>query len=283
MNSVIGFCMKKFFQLVILALFSSVVFAKTGVVFVHGKGVANLSDPVAAWDYWGMEFLGNATKEFSLPFLVAHYDGRLSMFDAAKEISKQLVEFIQKEKIDRLVVNTHSFGGVVVRYILSNTVESQDYQAITRVTAWVNTIAAPQLGSETSDLLDTLENSSLTNWFIEWLAQDSASTHNTRTTDMAYYNEHFLFGTAGRPALPVPFYNIAGNGIWNDFYYTLHPEDAGLALVSTLTGFSDLNDGVVPVKSAQAVGVKWFETDANHHHSRRDDYVTLGKTLAADI
>lgn len=275
--------MKKILLVVVVALFSSIVFAKTGVVFVHGKGPAHLREPVQAWDYWGMELLGNATKQFTAPFLVAHYDGRLFMSDAAQVVCKQIRDFMQHNKVDRIIINTHSFGGVVVRYILSNTTENADYQAIASAAAMVNTIAAPQTGSESADLSDTFENCGLTHWLVEWLDVNNASTHNTRTADMAYYNEHFLLGTEGRPSLPVQFYNVAGTGVWNDFFYTLHPEDAGLALISALTHFAFSNDGVVSVKSAQAVGTRWFETTANHHHSRRDDYVNIGKLLATDV
>lgn len=267
----------------IFLVFSSALFAKTGVVFVHGKGSSQLRDGAQAWDYWGMEFLSAATKQFTLPFFVAHYDGKLFMGDAAKIVGKQILEFIQKRKIDRLVINTHSFGGTVMRYIFSNIHNNPEYQSIAHVTLWVNAIAGPHLGSETADLLDKMEDCGLTSWLVEWLGQNNPATHNTRKADMAYYNEHFLLGTKGRPALPVQFYNIAGTGIWNDFFYTLHTQDAGLALISTLTNFNTVNDGVVSIKSAQAVGVPWFDTTANHHHSRRGDYVNIGTLLAADL
>ena len=35
--------------------------------------------------------------------------------------------------------------------------------------------------------------------------------------------------------------------------------------------------------SAQAVGVVWFTTTANHHHNRRNDYRTIGASLATDF
>lgn len=274
---------QKLGRILLLMCFSGIILAKTGVVFVHGKGPATLAEPANAWDYWGMEFLNNATQDFSLPFFVAHYDGEVFMTDSARVVSKQILDFVKKEGVDKLVINTHSFGGVVVRYIMSNPLNDADYTAISKMTRWVTAIAAPQAGSESADLAEQLQNSITTGWVVDWINQDTASTKNVRTSDMEYYNKHFLLGTQGRPELPVPFYAVAGTGVWNDFVYSWHYEDFGLAFISTLTNFAVENDGVVSKKSAEAVGIKWTEIESNHHHSRRDDYVLIGKMLADGI
>jgi hypothetical protein len=43
------------------------------------------------------------------------------------------------------------------------------------------------------------------------------------------------------------------------------------------------DDGMVSQYSAQAVGVVWFTTLANHHHNRRNDYRKIGDSLATDF
>jgi hypothetical protein len=35
--------------------------------------------------------------------------------------------------------------------------------------------------------------------------------------------------------------------------------------------------------SAHLVGVSWFNTEANHHHNRRNDYRKIGDSLATDF
>ncbi|HMM35008.1 MAG TPA: hypothetical protein PKA62_09785 [Thermoanaerobaculia bacterium] len=94
---------------------------------------------------------------------------------------------------------------------------------------------------------------------------------------MSYYNQYYLKGSAGRPALPKPYYNVAGTGLWNDF---AHSEDYGLATLSGVAGMPGEDDGMVSQYSAQGAGTNWFLTLANHHHNRRNDYRTIGATLA---
>lgn len=92
--------------------------------------------------------------------------------------------------------------------------------------------------------------------------------------------DHYLKGTSGRPALPKTVYNIAGTGLWNDY---IHSEDYGLATLSGVVGMPGEDDGMVSQYSAQAVGVVWFTTLANHHHNRRNDYRKIGDSLATDF
>ena len=75
-------------------------------------------------------------------------------------------------------------------------------------------------------------------------------------------------------------WNIAGTGLWNDF---IHFEDTGLATLSGIAGMPGEDDGMVSQYSAQAVGLVWFTTLANHHHNRRNDYRKIGDSLATDF
>jgi hypothetical protein len=212
--------------------------------------------------------------------VVCHYDGTLVMWDAADVVAAQLVAFIQAKGITDLVIDTHSFGGVVVRWMFSNPTYNANYQKVINVTRWVNTIAAPQKGSEAADLAGTLSGSWLTGWLVSLVGSNNASTVNCTTDAMAYYNQYWLKGTSGRPALPRTFYNIAGFGLLNDLK---HSEDYGLTTLSGLAGMPGEDDGMVAQYSAQAVGTVWFTTMANHHHNRRNDYEPVGTHLSNDF
>jgi hypothetical protein len=254
--------------------------AKTGVVFVHGKGGADLQNTSVARAYWTESMISATTRGNTIPSLVCHYDGTQYMWVAAGQVAGQIYDWMMANAIDDIVVETHSFGGVVMRWILSNPSYDWRYQPIINRIRWLNSIAAPNKGSEAADLAGTLSGSWLTGWLVDLVGQNTDSTRNCRTDWMAYYNQYYLKGTAGRPALPRTVWNIAGTGLWNDF---AHSEDYGLATLSGVAGLPGEDDGMVAQYSAQSVGPVWFTTAANHHHNRRNDYRKIGDALATDF
>ena len=257
--------------------------AATGVAFVHGKGGPDLATQSVADAYWTADMIRTSTKGYTVPYVVCHYDGTKVMWEAGDIVVDQIYAFITSRGINDLVINTHSFGGVVTRWIVSNPTRSYKYTAVVNAVRWVNTIAAPQGGSEAADLAGTLSGSWLTGWIVSLVGQDNPSTRNCRTADMAYYNRYWLHGTSGRPALAKRFYWISGWGLWNDYYYRFHSEDFGLATLSGVAGLPGEDDGMVAEWSAQLVGTAWFRTEANHHHNRRNDYKPIGASLATDF
>ncbi len=254
--------------------------ARTGVVFIHGKGSADLANPSVARAYWTDAMISATTRGYTIPYLVCSYDGTQSMWTAAGTVAGQIYNWMNANAIDDIVIETHSFGGVVIRWILSNPTYDSRYQPIINRIRWVNSIAPPNKGSEAADLAGTLSGSWLTGWLIDLVGQKNNSTTNCTTSSMAYYNQYYLKGTSGRPSLPKTVYNIAGTGLWNDF---AHSEDYGLATLSGIAGLPGEDDGMVAQYSAQAVGVVWFTTLANHHHNRRNDYKKIGDALATDF
>lgn len=267
-------------SVVVSSLLSAPLHAKTGVVFVHGKGGSNLSSESVARAYWTDDMIRATTKNYALPYLVCHYDGTQIMWVAAGQVAGQITTWMNANAIDDIVVETHSFGGVVLRWLLSNPSYDSRYPAIIARIRWVNSLAPPSKGSEAADLAGTLAGSWLTGWLVDLVGQNNDSTRNCRTDWMAYYNQYYLKGTAGRPATPRTIYNIAGTGLWNDF---AHGEDYGLATLSGIAGMPGEDDGMVSQYSAQGAGVVWFTTAANHHHNRRNDYRKLGDSLATDF
>jgi hypothetical protein len=273
---------KRFLWVVLSALlfWSGGVFARTGVALIHGKGGASLANASTAWDYWTSPMISAVTKGYSVPYLVCHYDGTQYMWVAANQVADQLYDFINAQGITDLVLDTHSFGGTVTRWIFSNPNYYWKYAKIISVTRWVNTIAGPHKGSEAADLAGTLSGSWLTGWLVDLVGENTDSTKNCRTSWMAYYNQYYLYGTAGRPALPKPFYTISGWGLFNDW---AHAEDFGLAALSAAAGLPGEDDGMVAQYSAEAIGTLWFRTEANHHHNRRNDFKPIGTYLSYDF
>ena len=275
--------MKKFSQLalilVLVAVFSAPTYAASGAAFVHGKGDASLANAQVAWDYWTTDMLRASTNNWAVSYEVCHYDGRDYMWVAASTVAGQLYDFINQNNINDLVINTHSFGGVITRWIFSNPTWDSRYPTIINNTRWVNTIAGPHKGSEAADLAGTLSGSWLTSWLVGLLNQDYDSTYNCQTSAMAYYNQYWLSGTSGRPALPKSFYTISGYGLWNNWCL----ECIGLATLSGIAGLPGEDDGMVAEYSAEGVGYLWFRTKANHHHNRHNDYRQIGDSLGTDF
>lgn len=264
----------------VLLLAAAPAAARTGVVFVHGKGGADLANQSTANAYWGTDMIRATTKGYAIPYLVCHYDGTQYMWTAAGQVAGQITTWMNANGIDDIVVETHSFGGVVIRWMLSNPTYDSRYQPIINRIRWVNAIAPPNKGSEAANLAGTLSGSWLTGWLVDLVGQNNASTKNCTTSSMAYYNQYYLKGTSGRPSLPRSYYNIAGTGLWNDF---AHSEDYGLATLSGVAGMPGEDDGMVSQYSAQGAGTVWFTTAANHHHNRRNDYRKIGDSLATDF
>jgi hypothetical protein len=267
-------------SIVLFVLTAAVAEGKTGVVFIHGKGGTNLATPSVARAYWGEDMIRATTKGFTIPHLICAYDGTQYMWVAGNTVAGQIYNWMNANAIDDIVVETHSFGGVVIRWIMSNPTYDTRYQPIINRIRWVNSIAPPNKGSEAANLAGTLSGSWLTGWMVDLVGQNTDSTRNCTTSSMTYYNQYYLKGTSGRPALPKTVYNIAGTGLWNDF---IHAEDTGLATLSGVVGMPGEDDGMVSQYSAQAVGTVWFTTLANHHHNRRNDYRKIGDSLATDF
>jgi triacylglycerol esterase/lipase EstA (alpha/beta hydrolase family) len=101
-------------------LLTPAAFAKTGVVFIHGKGGADLAQASVARAYWGDDMIRATTKGYTIPYLVCSYDGTQYMWVAAGTVAGQITTWMNANAIDDIVIETHSFGGVVIRWILSN-------------------------------------------------------------------------------------------------------------------------------------------------------------------
>ncbi|HEX7769062.1 MAG TPA: hypothetical protein VF422_03435 [Dokdonella sp.] len=252
--------------------------AGTGVAFVHGTG----HQTNAYADYWQAPMVNTVRQGLvnQANYVVVNCDFTQYMWDdrAAGCLATQLSNFINTRGITDLVVITHSNGGNVMRWIMSNPTWDSRYPAIISRIRWVNAIAASSAGTPLADAViagNVFENA------VGWLlGYQSDAVRQQQRSWMAYYNQNYLYGTSGRPALPKGFWNIVGtdveSAIWDgDSYCGGYAENVGLEV--TQNWLSSCSDGFIECSSARAAGSLWFndidrtagDEPLSHNQSRR--------------
>ena len=248
----------------------------TGVAFVHGTG----SQTNAYVDYWTKPFVDTVRQGLvdQSKFVVINCDFNQYMWDsrAAGCLAGQLSTFISSKGITDLVVITHSNGGNVMRWILSNPTYDSRYPNIIAKTRWVNALAPSSAGTPLADatIAGNVFESAL-GWLLGY---KSDAVRQQQTSWMASYNANNLYGTAGRPALPKGFWDVVGtdvvSAIWNsDAYCGGYTENVGLE--TTQNWLASCSDGFLNCTSQSAAGTVWFYDTAlsgkhlSHNQSRR--------------
>ncbi len=252
--------------------------ATTGVAFVHGTG--HQTD--AYNDYWKPDMVDSVRQGLPNPanFVVINCDFEQYMWkaEAAGCLATQLYDFITSKGIDDLVVITHSNGGNVMRWILSNPTWDSRYPTIIDSIRWVNALAPSSLGTP---LADAVISGTVFEKAVGWLlGYASDAVRMQQTSWMAYYNAYWLYGTSGRPALPVGFWDVVGTdvetAVWDpDSYcggYTLN-----LGLEVTQAWLDSCSDGFLECTSQAGAGSVWFydtwktngDEPLSHNQSRR--------------
>jgi len=252
--------------------------ANTGVALVHGTG--HQTD--AYNDYWQPTMVNTIRQGLSnqANYVVINCDFEQYMWDsrAAGCLATQLTSFINARGITDLVVITHSNGGNVMRWILSNPTWDSRYPNIIGKVRWVNAIAASSAGTP---LADAVMNGNVFEASVGWLlGYQSDAVRQQQTSWMAYYNQNYLYGTSGRPSLPKGFWNIVGtdvdSAIWDpDSYCGGYAQNVGLEI--TQNWLSSCSDGFIECSSANAAGRLWFYDTSrmagseplSHNQSRR--------------
>jgi hypothetical protein len=260
-----------------LALCCASAFANTGVAFVHGTG----KQTDAYNDYWQPAMVNSVRQGLSNQsnYLVVNCDFNQYMWTSAAAgcLAAQLSGFIASKHIDDLVVITHSNGGNVMRWILSNPTYDSRYPGIIHAVRWVNAIAPSSAGTPLANavMAGNVFESSL-GWLLGY---KSDAVRQQQTSWMAYYNANNLYGTAGRPALPTGFWDIVGTDVtsapWNsDAYCGGYTLNVGLEV--TQAWLSSCSDGFIECGSATAAGSLWFYDHngvggkvLSHNQSRR--------------
>lgn len=253
--------------------------ANTGVAFVHGTG----HQTNALADYWTSPFVNSVRQ--GLPnqanFVVVNCDFTQYMWDSRASgcLAGQLHNFITTRNITDLVVITHSNGGNVMRWILSNPTWDSRYPLIIQRTRWVNALAASSAGTP---LADAVIAGNVFEAALGWLlGYQNDAVRQQQVSWMQYYNANNLQGTAGRPALPKGFWNVVGTdvriAVWtSNSYCAGYAQSVGLAF--TKNWLPSCADGFLSCVSQRAAGSLWFNDHQvmsggfhlNHNQSRRD-------------
>ncbi len=262
----------------VLAVVAAPAGAATGVALVHGTG--HQTD--AYHDYWKSDMVESIRLGLADPsnLLVVNCDFTQYMWTsgAAGCLADQLYTFITSRNITDLVVITHSNGGNVMRWILSNPTWDSRYPTIINAIRWVNALAPSSLGTP---LADAVMNGTVFEQAVGWLlGYRNDAVRQQQTSWMAYYNANWLYGTSGRPALPKGFWDVVGTdvetAVWDpDSYcggYTLN-----LGLEVTQAWLSSCSDGFLDCSSQAGAGTVWFydtqytagREPLSHNQSRR--------------
>jgi len=269
----------RIFLLVALAAVSSWCQAQTtGVAFVHGTG----KQTNATADYWQATMVNNVRGGLPNPanYVVINCDLNQYMWDsrAAGCVAGQISSFIAAKGITRLIIITHSNGGNVVRWILSNPTYDSRYPNIIAKTVRVNALAPSSGGTP---LADAVTNGNVFETSLGWLlGYKSDAVKQQQVSWMAQYNAQNLYGTAGRPALPKPFRSVVGtdvdSAVWDsDSYCGGYAENVGLE--TTQLWLNSCSDGFLNCTSQSAAGTVWFQDKSrmkgseplSHNQSRR--------------
>ena len=163
----------RYLILAALAAMSSLCQAATGVAFVHGTG----KQTNATADYWQPTMVNNVRAGLPDPnnYVVINCDFTKYMWDtdAAGCLAGQLTNFIAAKNIDRLIIITHSNGGNVVRWILSNPTYDSRYPDIIAKTVRVNALAPSSAGTP---LADAVINGNVFETSVGWHPMPCASS-----------------------------------------------------------------------------------------------------------
>lgn len=249
-----------------------------GIAFIHGT---NDHRQDANTEYWKKPFI--ETIATALPsaqnYVVISCDFSQYMWheDAAGCVANQLLDFIKDKQITQLIVYTHSNGGNVIRWILSNPSYDSRYFAVSKTINQVIAIAPSSAGTPLAD--EIFEGNRIESGLGWLLGYKNDSIKQQRVADMKMFNAEMLLGTSGRPSLPVVFRTIIGTDVIaspfnKNSYCNGYMVSAGLKL--TKAYLADCSDGVIECSSQAAAGTVWFydwqKTDKsfplNHNQSR---------------
>jgi hypothetical protein len=263
----------------------------TGLVFVHGTG----HQTNAANDYWTWDMINSVKQRLPNPnlYLVINCDFDQYMWSSAASgcLADQLYPFIVNNNITDLVVETHSNGGNILRWVMSNPTWDGRYPAIIKAIRWVNALAPSSLGTP---LADAAISGNVFETAVGWLlGYQSDAVRMQQTSWMASYNSNWLYGTAGRPALPKTFYNVVGSDVEtnpfdSDSYCGGYTLNVGLEI--TQAWLASCSDGFLECTSQAGAGTNWFYDKSrtagaeplSHNQSRRQCF-GLDTILRNDI
>ncbi|WP_195758335.1 hypothetical protein [Kangiella sp. HZ709] len=269
------------FKKLIAIVFATIAFsaqANEGVAFVHGTG--NATD--ALNDYWTSQNVNSIVSGLpnSSNYTVINCDFEQYMWDSRASgcLAEQLTSFINAKGITQMTLITHSNGANVVRWIMSNPTWDSRYPNIINKTKEVIALAPSSAGTPLADaVIEGNVFESALGWLLGF---KNNAVRMQQVSWMAYYNQNWLFGTTGRPALPKNMVNVVGtdveSAIWDgDSYCGGYAQQVGLEF--TQNWLDNCSDGFLNCSSQEAAGSLWFRDKSrtrgreplSHQQSRR--------------
>lgn len=264
--------------LLLCTLLSVPAWANFGVAFVHGTG----SQTNAENDYWTREFTSSVMRGSSSPsrYVVVNCDFEQYLWDSRATgcLADQLTQFIQSQGITQLYVVTHSHGGNMMRWIMSNPTYDSRFPAIINAISNVTALAPSSAGTP---LADAVVDGNVFETTLGWLlGYGNNAVRQQQESWMAFYNANYLLGTSGRPNLPKPFKTVVGtdveSAIWDGDSYCGGYQNQ-VALEFTQNWLNSCSDGFLECSSQEAAGSVWFRDKQrtrgreplSHQQSRR--------------
>ncbi len=262
-----------------------------GVAFVHGTG--NQTD--ARTEYWQPAIIDTVRQGLpnSSNYTVVNCDFEQYMWEpeAAGCLAGQLTSFINSRGITKLVVITHSNGGNVVRWILSNPTYDSRYPKIIQTVSKVTALAPSSAGTP---LADAVLNGNAFESSVGWLlGYTNDAVRQQQAGHAATADAQDLSGTAARPTLPKTFRVVVGSdvesAVWDsNSYCGGYAQNVGLEF--TQNWLNSCSDGFLECSSQKAAGTLWFTDKArtqgaeplSHNQSRRECF-GLGTLLRNDL
>lgn len=260
-------------------LFAFSAQANVGLALVHGTG--NPSD--AYNDYWTGDFVNSVKQglanQNNVVVVNCNFDKYMWDADASGCLAEQLTNFVTSKNITSLKVVTHSNGGNVLRWILSNPTWDSRFPGLINVISHTIALAPSSGGTPLADAVIAGNSFETTLGWI--LGYKSDAVRQQQEGWMAYYNNEWLYGTAGRPGLGATFESVIGSdvdsAIWDGDSYCAGYQYQ-VALEITQNWLDSCSDGFLNCSSQSAAGSVWFKDKQktkgseplSHQQSRRD-------------
>lgn len=263
-----------------------------GIALVHGTNDHRID---ADGGYWKKDFINFLATSLPNPenyFVVAcDYSQYMWHENAAGCTADQLLDFIANKKLTKLVIYTHSNGGNVIRWILSNPTYDPRYYALSQKISQVIAISPSSGGTP---LADEANDGNLFIESIGWLiGYRNDAVKQQRVGDMAIYNEELLFGSSGRPSLPVPFRvvvstDVTASPFTGASYCNGYLLNSGLKV--TKLYLDVCADGFLNCISQETAGTTWFydfqktiDNQPLSHNQSRHSCLGFEKILRNDL
>ena len=243
-----------------------------GIVLMHGNGNHTQDN------YWEPQLVDSIRESVAHQYHLLQVKCDASQFMWSSEtsdcITQQILDFSQTYGIKQLKIVTHSAGGLIIRWILSNPTWNKDYLKLNELITDVIAIAPPNNGSYLAELV---YDGTYLEQLIAWLLNhktDSVKQYQIGWID--YFNNHFLEGTKNREKLNVNYEYILGSDVSIDYfsensYCGGYSYQIGLKITQKYLG--DCSDGFLSCQSQSAVGQLLFQDtkalDFNYSLSHR--------------